>query len=85
MEKHTHKYIRIKIGKNKRVEYRCSIAGCVHHIRPELVIGRFSKCNKCNDEFTMDKYATKLAKPTCQSCRVKDDIKDLVSIFEEQV
>ena len=83
MEKHVHKYIRIKIGKNKRVEYRCSIAGCVHHIRPELVIGRFSKCNKCNDEFTMDKYATKLAKPTCQECRASDDIKKLAELFSE--
>jgi hypothetical protein len=83
MDKHTHKYIRIKIGKNKRIEYRCAIPGCVHHIRPELVTGRFSLCNKCNNEFTMDKYATKLAKPTCLSCRTATDIKELAALFEE--
>ena len=69
MEKHTHCYIRIKLGKNKRIEYKCSIPGCVHHLRyPELVVGRMTQCNRCNDEFIFEKRHLELAKPHCDKC-----------------
>lgn len=69
MTKHTHKYERIRLGKNKRVEFKCVIPGCVHHIAPELVVGRLSICFECGDEFVMTKYNVKKhAKPRCINC-----------------
>ncbi len=63
-----HKYVRIKIGKNKRVVFKCSILGCVHTCRDELIIGRKSICNSCGNEMFMTKLNTKLAKPHCDDC-----------------
>ena len=85
MEKHTHKYQRIKIGKNKRVEFKCAIPGCVHHIIPELVLGRPSICWNCGDEFIITKYNIKAhAKPKCLKCQKgKENITNLIAILGE--
>ena len=67
--KHTHKYQRITIGKNKHAVYRCVLPGCVHKIEPELLFGRAAICNKCGQEFFIDKEAAQLAKPRCITCK----------------
>lgn len=66
--RHTHKYIRIRIGKNKRIRFKCDIAGCPHSIEPELAINRKSICNRCGDEFILTRSSLDLAKPHCNSC-----------------
>lgn len=68
MQKHVHKYHRIRLGKNKRIEYKCAIPGCVHHLPPELVIGRECICWVCGEPFYLDKWALQLAKPHHREC-----------------
>ncbi len=70
-----HKYVRIKMGKFKKPWFKCSIAGCSHHIRPELAIGRMSICNRCGEEMVLTKLNMQLAKPHCDDCTVRKDKK----------
>jgi hypothetical protein len=79
---HIHKYIRIKIGKTKRIEYKCAIPGCVHHIREELIDGRQSLCNRCSKPFFMDKKNMKLAKPHCDECTMSNKQSKINKIAE---
>jgi hypothetical protein len=65
---HTHKYYRIKVGVKKRIKYRCSLFGCVHHIEPSLALGRESICWICGEIFYLDKISLTLAKPHCKNC-----------------
>ena len=70
MPKHTHQYIRIKIGKNKRPLMKCAVIGCTHTCKPELAPGRFSICNNCYCEFVLTKANIQLARPHCDNCTV---------------
>ncbi|HEY4698981.1 MAG TPA: hypothetical protein VIH27_01220 [Nitrososphaerales archaeon] len=69
MTKHIHRYVRIKIGRNQRIEYKCSIPGCTHHVREELAIGRESLCYRCGNVFFLDKENMKLTRPRCINCK----------------
>ena len=84
IEKHVHKYIRVKIGRFKRIEYKCAINGCVHHINVELVVGRESVCHSCGETFYMTKDSAKKSKPKCDICigRSSDLIKERLRIRE---
>jgi hypothetical protein len=73
MTKHIHKYHRIRLGKNRRIEYKCAIPGCVHHIVPELALGRESICWTCGEAFFLDKLALQLAKPHHRECGKKNN------------
>lgn len=74
-EKHIHKYVRIKLGKNKRIEFKCALPTCVHHIKPELAVGRLSQCNRCGVPFILTKVALTRAKPHCDACTIGRDTK----------
>lgn len=83
MEKHIHKYVRIKIGENKRIEMKCSIPGCVHHIAPELAIGRESICTSCGDVFILTQYnIRKHTNPKCIRCKNTSKFKQLKQLEE---
>lgn len=68
MEKHIHKYVRIKVGKNKRIEYRCILPGCTHVKRGEYILFQKSICNRCGNVFIIEQNMLKLAKPHCNDC-----------------
>lgn len=70
MQKHTHQYVRVKIGKNKRILYKCARIGCVHTCKPELIEGRISICNRCFNDFVFTKKHLELAKPHCDNCTI---------------
>jgi hypothetical protein len=85
--KHVHKYVRIKLGRNKdRIKYKCNLPGCPHYLEPELAVGRIALCNSCNEEFVMNKESIRLAKPHCDNCgkgsKKKDKINTIASILE---
>lgn len=67
MNNHIHKYRRIKMGNDYEV-YKCVLPGCPHYIRPELVVGRFSLCWGCDEQFTMSATSATRLKPKCQKC-----------------
>lgn len=87
MEKHIHKYVRIKVGKNKRIEYKCAIPGCVHKVREEYAVGRESLCNRCGNVFYLNKENMRLAKPHCPYCtknKVLQNAQVLASVIEAE-
>ena len=77
MSKHTHQYIRVKVGKNKRIVMKCAVAGCVHTCAPELAVGRYSICPRCFDSFILTSASLQLARPHCTDCTVSKKKKDL--------
>jgi hypothetical protein len=60
---HIHKYQRIKLG--KFVVFKCTIGGCPHYIRKELIVGRQTICWRCGQPFFIDKSAARLKSPHC--------------------
>lgn len=67
MSEHIHKYKKIKMGEDYKV-YKCTLPGCPHYIRPELVVGRFSLCWMCEESFVMTEVSATRLKPKCQGC-----------------
>lgn len=85
MNKHTHQYARVRIGKNKRVLMRCLVVGCVHTCAPELAVGRISICNRCFNEFVLDSQNIQLARPHCDACtesKKKSNVDLLAKVLE---
>ena len=81
-EKHIHKYIKIKVGRNRRVEYKCALPGCTHVTRPEYIPGRQSICNRCDKPFFLDKDNMQLLNPRCLTCTKSSRSKELEAIME---
>lgn len=69
MAKHTHKYKRMKIGKNKDYPvFRCFVPGCTHYISEEHVVNRYSICWLCDQSFVVTPDLIRM-KPICKSCK----------------
>ena len=80
-----HKYIRVKVGKNKRVFVKCDIPGCPHYLKHEvLALGRMSICNRCGDEMILTKLNMQLAKPHCDACTKskKEGVSKIAELLE---
>lgn len=67
-ERHVHKYIRKKLGKNSYTIFACVLPGCSHYVRKELVDGRTTMCWRCGAEIVMTKRTATLKKPHCADC-----------------
>ena len=65
---HVHKYVRYHklCGKTLRV-FRCD-DDCTHYAPAELVIGKRSRCTRCEGLFTLDAEAARRARPRCPKC-----------------
>jgi hypothetical protein len=66
-EKHVHKFKRL-IYKSGNVTFFCTLPDCSHKINPALALGKRSLCWRCGEEFILDEYALRLAKPHCSAC-----------------
>jgi len=71
---HIHKYMRVNLGKNGYVVFKCMIPGCPHYIRRELAVGRQSICWRCGRPMTLTMANTLLKKPHHLDCR-REEIK----------
>lgn len=78
-KKHTHRYERINLGHNGK-EYwvlKCNLPECSHYIAMRtklscpLLKGSVAVCNKCDEDFILNKRALRMAKPVCDDCVVK--------------
>jgi hypothetical protein len=90
---HVHRYSRVDIGRDK--EYwvmKCTLPKCNHYtamaskLRAPLLVGRTAICNKCMEEFTLNRRALRMAAPICDRCvgtRVNIEIKKANDFFEE--
>ena len=68
MNKHVHKYYRVKLGKNKDyVVYRCESPGCTHYMPADLIVGCKSICHRCDKEFVITQNLM-FKKPHCEDC-----------------
>jgi len=65
-ERHVHKLRRHRYSNGTKV-YFCTL-DCNYKIEAALALGKKTICNICGDEFTMNEYSVKLAKPHCTRC-----------------
>ena len=63
---HVHKLRRHKYPNGSKV-YFCTL-DCSFKIDRALALGKRTICNICGDEFIMNEYSLKLAKPHCTNC-----------------
>lgn len=63
---HIHKLQRQRYKNGTKV-YFC-VLNCSFKIEVGFALGRESICHLCGDQFTMNEYSIKLAKPHCTSC-----------------
>lgn len=75
IQKHVHKLKRHKYKTGNSV-YFCILPDCHFKIDVPLALGKMTLCNICGNEFQMNEYTIKLARPHCSSCgkvRIKDE------------
>ena len=75
---HIHRYSRINLaraGKEPVWVMKCNLPNqCTHYVFMKTKIscpalrGKISICNKCGDEFSLDRRSLRMANPTCPSC-----------------
>lgn len=63
---HVHKFKRHKYKTGNAV-YFC-VLDCHFKIEVPLALGTKTLCNLCNEEFSMNEYTIKLARPHCEKC-----------------
>lgn len=71
---HLHRLKRHKYPTGNAVFF-CTLPDCHYKIDVPLALGKRSMCNICGNEFIMNEYTLKLAKPHCSDCgkvKVKD-------------
>ncbi len=87
---HNHRYSRINLGRNGK-EYwvmKCNLPGCNHYTPGKTKLsfptlrGQVALCNKCNEKFELNKRALRFAKPVCDECVVKKNVKELKAADE---
>lgn len=83
--KHVHKYHHIDIGYGTKL-WACALPTCNHHMPKHLensVIGKFSICWNCGQNFILDTENMKKDRPICISCLhpLPEPILDLTSKF----
>src|SRR5216683_5297533 len=65
--KHTHKLKRVRFKTGNAIFF-CALPDCSYKIQPPFALGKRSICWRCGNEFIMDEYTLRLAKPHCTSC-----------------
>lgn len=72
-EEHVHKFKRHTFRGGRQV-YFC-VLDCNYQVDAAFALGKQSICHICGNEFTMNEYSVKLARPHCKNCgkmRVKE-------------
>lgn len=81
---HIHKYIRVKKSDRAiKTFFKCAFDGCTHKIAKEFAIGRYSICNRCNEQFVLDARALDLAKPHCARCTRSEKNENVSTLIEK--
>lgn len=73
----THKFQRKNLTRNKNKDpyyvFACVLPGCLSYIRCDLALGKSAICNRCCEEFVMDKRSVLEARPHCVNCIKRTD------------
>lgn len=68
MEEHTHKFMRVKLGRKGYEVFKCMVPDCPTYIRKELVVGRQTICWRCGIVLIMNQWHATMKKPHCRTC-----------------
>lgn len=84
-QKHTHKLKRHKY-KNGEVIFFC-VKNCNFRINQKLSLGKNCICWRCGNEFKINEYSIRMARPNCQDCtkskkKVEEELKRTERIFD---
>lgn len=93
--KHIHKLKRHTFESGNKMFF-CILPDCSYKVKPALSLGKRSICNRCGNEFLMNEYSIRLAKPHCSDCHLSKDgvapitvnyiereaVKDIASVVE---
>jgi hypothetical protein len=66
-KRHAHRLKR-HIYKTGNAIYFCTLPDCHFKIECQLMLGKRAMCNVCGNEFIINEYQTKLARPHCDKC-----------------
>lgn len=66
-QKHVHKFRRHRFKTGGTIFF-CTLPDCTYKIAPELALGKMCICWKCGQEFRLEDYELRLAKPHCKTC-----------------
>ncbi len=64
---HTHKFKRL-VYKSGNAIFFCCLPDCSTKINPALALGKRSICWRCGQEFILNEYSLRLARPHCSQC-----------------
>ena len=67
MSSHVHKLKRHKYPTGNTV-YFCTLPDCHFKVDVALALGKRNICNSCGEEFILDEYSIRLARPHCRNC-----------------
>jgi ribosomal protein S27AE len=74
-QKHIHKFNRHIFDSGNKMFF-CVLPDCTFKVKTALSLGKRSICNRCGNDFIMNEYSIRLAKPHCDEChKSKDAIK----------
>jgi hypothetical protein len=64
---HVHKLKRLRYKSGNEIFF-CALPDCSFKTNTSLVLGKRSICWRCGNEFIMNEYSLRLAKPHCDDC-----------------
>lgn len=77
--KHIHKLRRHTYESGNKMFF-CTLPDCNYKVRIGLALGKRSICNRCSNDFIMNEYSIRLAKPHCDEChKIKDKDKHIMN------
>ncbi len=65
---HVHKYRRHQRGPWNKARFSCADQDCYKVARPGLLLGKLSRCWKCDQVFTLTYDNLETTKPLCLNC-----------------
>lgn len=81
---HAHKFKRIKYKSGNTI-YFCILPDCNVKLATALSLGKKAICWRCDEEFIMNEYSIRLAKPHCIKCHKVKDIDNSIKIDMNEV
>lgn len=64
---HVCKFKRLRYKSGNEVFF-CTMPDCQKKMNPALCLGKRSICWRCGEEFILNEYSLRLAKPHCENC-----------------
>lgn len=74
VQKHVHKVKRLRF-KSGNSMYFCTLPDCYFKLNPALILGKKVICWRCGEEFIMNEYSVRLARPHCERCHKTKEIR----------